>query len=239
MRENFEVKLDGVSSLDVGIFLQKPVEISAPVPNVKNEIVPGRNGDLHYWDGSYKNRTGKAEAYTLASEKVALNFGAINSWLFSAPGYRRFETSEDDEHFMMGKVVNGGDVEVRAQRLAPFEMKFDLKPQRFLKSGEEILTFDIIGEIENPTVFDALPIIHVFGDGSGNVSINDRNVRILDMAGEMILDCETENAYSSTQGNLNAYIEAKEFPVLTAGTNLLIFTGGVTSVKIVPRWWEL
>ena len=54
----------------------------------------------------------------------------------------------------------------------------------------------------------------------------------------MILDSLTQNAYLGNS-NLNGNISAAEFPVLLPGESRISFTGGVTSLDIVPRWWTL
>ena len=76
----------------------------------------------------------------------------------------------------------------------------------------------------------------------GTVSVNGTTVEIKSISGTMYLDCELENAYSVSAGapkNENANIYAPDFPVLSPGDNAVQFTGGITSVAITPRWWEL
>jgi phage-related protein len=53
-----------------------------------------------------------------------------------------------------------------------------------------------------------------------------------------ILDCDLQNAYNGN-GNRNMYIDAPEFPVLKNGENKISFSGGITKIQIIPRWWEL
>ena len=50
------------------------------------------------------------------------------------------------------------------------------------------------------------------------------------------------NAYrkkADGRGNANADIRAEKFPILKNGDNSISFSGGVTEIQIIPRWWEL
>jgi len=237
--DEYWIAINDIKSNELGVVLQKPLSLSAPVADVTTVKVAGRNGDLHYFSGSYKNRTAKAEAYVYSDSNVEEYIGQINSWLFSSLGYLKLESSGDPDHFLMARISNGADVESRLEKLAPFEVKFDCKPQRFLNSGLLDIVLEEEETIENPTMFDALPWIYVQGTGAGTLTIGTKTVEFLDLVGEIVLDTETNNAYTPEQGNLNHKIRASEFPIIAPGENIVTFTGGVSRVIITPRWWEL
>lgn len=55
----------------------------------------------------------------------------------------------------------------------------------------------------------------------------------------LFIDCEIMDCYSNTTNrNLEVSFE-KGFPELSPGSNLISFTGGITSVEVTPRWWTL
>lgn len=56
--------------------------------------------------------------------------------------------------------------------------------------------------------------------------------------GAVVLDSNTQNAYLGAV-NLNSTISAPEFPTLPAGESAVRWTGGITGVEIIPRWWAL
>lgn len=233
--------LDGIDARTVGIRLQKPITFSEPVPIVESENVPGRNGSLIYDYESFENRTGKAICYCLGNN-VEMLVRAANKFLFSSTGYRRLETSDDPNHFWLARISSGARIELRKGKLAPFEITFDCKPQRFLKSGELATSFfgsDDGYVFYNQTGFDAKPLINVYGNGAGTLKIGKYTVEIGNSGySPVILDCDTQNAYSAS-GNLNKYVNAPEFPVLVPGENQITFSELISSVEIVPRWWEL
>jgi phage-related protein len=229
--------LDGVDAQSVGIHLQAPISFSEAVPIGKAQTIPGRNGDLFFETGSYENRSGSASCYCLQRDVEKALRGA-NSFLMLKKGYRRLETSDDPDHFWLARVENSTQIDMRLRTLAPFSIGFDCKPQRFLKSGESEIVFEESGILMNTTGYDALPLITLIGIGEGSVTIGDITIPIKNVSGTMVLDSETQNAYNREKP-LNDQINAPVFPVLRDGENVISFSGGVQSVKIIPRWWEL
>lgn len=237
LNESFYI--DGVDARSVGIYLQKPVEFSEPVPIIKSTSIPGRNGDFFYETGAFKNRTGSANCFAMLTGDVGRPLLAINNYLFAKRGYRKLETSDDLEHYWMARVKSGAKIEQRLRTLAPFKLSFDCMPQRFLKSGEEKIS--VTGGrayLNNPYSQTALPLIIAYGNGSGGVSINERVVVINFIDGVLNLDSDIQNAYNDN-GDQNSNIVAPEFPVLESGINHVYFYGDIERIEIIPRWWEL
>jgi phage-related protein len=127
---------------------------------------------------------------------------------------------------------------MRLRTLAPFDIGFDCKPQRFVKDGENAVVFTASGTIFNQYGQTALPLITVYGNGTGRLTIGDCVVEIKALDGTLYLDSDTQNAYNDS-ANQNMNINAPTFPVLNDGETPISFSGGIKSVEIVPRWWEL
>lgn len=230
--------LDRVDACSAGIRLQNPIEFSEPVPVCEIESIPGRNGDLIFETGAFENRTASASCFAINPCGVEKTIRTINKYLFSKRGYRKLETSDDPEHFWLARVENGARIEQRMRVLAPFELSFDCKPQRFLKSGLRTIIIQENGEINNPYGFPTLPLIAVYGEGFGALAIGERHVAINHMEGVLYLDSETQNAYNNDSYQ-NSNISATEFPVIESGKNEIYFSGGIERIEIIPRWWEL
>lgn len=120
--------LDGVSAKSYGIYLQAPIEISGLVPIYEEISIPGRNGTIFRETGAYKNRTAKAKCFCLCGN-VADALRSVDQFLFSSLGYRKLSLSGDMEWYWEAVVTSGPKVEVRAGKLAPFEITFSCKPQ--------------------------------------------------------------------------------------------------------------
>jgi phage-related protein len=229
--------LDGVDALSVGIKLQSPIEFSEARPVVNKQSVAGRNGDLIFDEGNFQNRTGKAKCYCLQND-VEKAISSTGRFLMGKRGYRRLETSDDPDHYWMARVENSPKIEMRVRTIAPFEIGFDCKPQRFLKSGENPIIFAENSVLRNSYGQIALPLIKMHGSGSGWLTIGRTTITIKEIDGVLFLDSETQNAYN-TNGNQNSSIDAPTFPVLSDGENAIGFGGGIESVEITPRWWEV
>ena len=250
--------LDGIDARSAGIQLQAPIEFSEAVPVVEAQTIPGRNGDLIWETGSYENRSGSASCFCLQKD-VEKAISSAGRFLMGKKGYRRLETSDDPDHYWLARVENSPQIAMRLRTLAPFEIGFDCKPQRFLKSGEnpivfnndlsaEILSNGIKLTIFNQYGFDALPLIKVyfFEDAPGdylyfsNESGKKWEIFIENSNGHIYLDCDTQNAYNES-GSMNTKIKCKEFPVFSLGETVITteFADCVKKVEIIPRWWEL
>ena len=229
--------LDGIDAASVGIHLQKPIVFSEAVQNIESKTIPGRNGALIFDTGSYKNRSGSASCFCL-QEDVEAAVSSAGRFLMGLKGYRRLETSEDPNHYWMARVKNSPQIEMRLRVLAPFEIEFDCKPQRFVKSGENAVVFTESGSISNQYGQTALPLITLYGNGTGTLTIGSCIVEVKSLDGVLYLDSDTQNAYNNN-GNQNMNINAPTFPTLTDGDTQIAFSGGIERVEIVPRWWEL
>lgn len=229
--------LDGVSALSAGIRLQKNLDFSEPIPIFEREHIPGRNGDLIFETDSYKNRTAVASCFAL-QKNVAKALNSANKFLMGKTGYRKLESSDDPDHFWMARVANGAKIAQKLRILAPFDIQFDCKPQRFVKSGNDANEFSREGVLYNFFGFTAKPLIVVYGNGAGELTVGEKTVAIHEMQELLYIDSETQNAYNDS-GNQNMNIETPEFPVLTYGENNISFSGGIEKLVIFPRWWEL
>ena len=255
--------IDGVDARNFGIYLQKPIEFSEAKPIVEIQSIPGRNGDLVFETGSYENRTGIASCFCLQKD-VEKAISAAGRFLMAKHGYRRLETSDDPDHFWLARIENSPRIEQRMRTLAPFEISFDCKPQRFLKSGEEKIVFDSTKwdeqyELYNPFGFSARPLIHVrwnnerdsslpesddtntimmrFDDDNGHVSaIHVKKIESKDL----YIDCDIHEAYNES-GNQNRHVVSYDFPALQPGKNFIdtLLAFDVERIEITPRWWEL
>lgn len=234
--------LDDVCCSDLGLVLQGPVTFSGAQPKVDTVSVPGRNGDLCFFDGSFSNVTGTARCFALDAKDVSHKLDAITGWVLGNLGYRRLIVSQEREFYRLARVSIGPANEIRMRRLAPFEITFDCKPQKYLLSGEAKIALSAPGTpLHNPYAFTALPKITVYGSGPGNLQVGSTTVQIKALDGILTLDSEMQDAYKGTQEiqNRNDEIYAPIFPSLAPGDNAVSWTGGIERVEIVPRWWTI
>lgn len=230
---------NGTSSADLNVEVETPPKYIIPERDYDITHVPGRNGDLVLDTGSFQNveRTysinvlGKNGNYTEAASRVM-------SWLHSSVGYARLEDSYEPEYYREAIYKDNLEMENLFMEAGKADISFNCKPQRFLKMGEYPVHFTLTGAINNPTRFNSLPIIYINGSGAGSVSVGDDLITISEIGTTTVIDSDLQDAYYDTE-NRNAYVTMDDFPKLEPGFNEVSFTGGVTSVSIIPRWWTL
>lgn len=232
----------GEHSSDYFLFVEKYPERKIPARKRTAVKVPGRNGDLHFEEDAYENIPLPYECYFHAADPMPEALGDIAGWL-QQPGYWRLSDEYDRNHFRMASFAGPMDVENYLNKYGRCRIVFDCKPQRFLIEGETPYEFTSPSFLVNPTQFDAKPLIVVYGTGPGNLTVGNATVQIKALDDQITLDSETQNAYSQpgegAPENKNSSIYAPEFPELVPGINAVSWDGGITSVKITPRWWTL
>ena len=227
--------LSGESASSHGVILQKEIEFDAPAPVIDTVKVPGRNGDIVYWSGAYGNVSGTASCYCL-NRDVATKIREVNAWLLRSADYQRLETLSEPRIFRLARVRHGARLLPRGNVINSFDVEFDCKPQKFLKEGERVITVTGAMTLTNPTPFPALPIIRVTGDArAGTITIGNYTLNLTRSA-SIELDCETQEATQNGQ-NVNNLVSG-EYPKLK-GDSAISFTGGITKLEIIPRWWTL
>lgn len=229
--------LDGVTSTDYGIHLQRPLTFSKPSRKYSVVEVPGRDGTLHITEDAFSSVSSVAKCFVLGENAEELMGDAVN-WLYGARGTRRLETPEDPDVYREVLILDGMDTDVRVNRLGVFDVAITAQPQRWLKSGETAL--DVINgqTLENPGLASK-PLIEVSGSGSGSVTVGGVTVELLDIPGTLLIDCVAMWVYNQTGSHDDQTSTPDGFPVIPPGESEVSWSGGVTALKIIPRWWKL
>lgn len=228
---------DRVCCRDFGIWVSGENTFNAPERDVTLIDVAGRNGALVIDNGRFKNITVSYPAFIEKSFRE--NTQAAREWLLSKRGYKRLEDEYNPDIYRMAQFTGPLDFDMRFLNYAgEVELIFNCKPQRFLKSGE--FPIDLIsGQVVFNSWQPASPLFQIVGNGDGQIVVGDSTVTITGMTGNITLDSETQNAYSGLT-NMNSRINlAGGFPILNPGSNTIKWSGGITGVKITPRWWSV
>lgn len=236
-------KFGNKATWDFNMRVQHYPKQSAPARRMQTVTVLGRNGALHLQENAFHNYTQSYDCYFHSNLPTPEQAHAIKAWLLSSGSYQRLEDTYDPTHFRMASFAGPLDIDNRLNRYGVCNVNFTCDPRAFLKSGEHALLFTGPGVLYNPTAFTALPLITVYGRGTGKVSIGTCTVDILAISEPIILDCEMQNAYTQMDGNApvnkNSVIKAVPFPELAPGETAVSFQGDITKIEIIPRWWEL
>ena len=209
---------DGKSSLDFEVGLSGVGAYDAPKRDYDSIEIPGRNGNLTLDNGRYENI--KVRYNAVIGRNFQKNIDGLRSFLLSRKGYCRLEDTYHPEEYRMGIFAGPFEIDELGflNRWGEFEMTFDCKPQRYLKSGERTIIVPP-GEtvrILNPTYYDAKPIIKCFATGS--FTFGNRTIKINDLTNYIELDCELEDATEGlTNRNKDVEIGIGKWPVFPPG----------------------
>ncbi|HRU99264.1 MAG TPA: hypothetical protein P5092_17775 [Ruminococcus sp.] len=226
---------NNVNSKTYGVYISGTGVFNAPARDREMIQVPGRNGDIIIDHGRYQNIEITYPAFIVRD--FASNIRTWCNKLLEPIDYVRLEDTYHPSEFRLTVLAQGMEVDPVAWLAAgSFDLRFNCRPERFLKSGETATTFTAKGSISNPTDMPSKPLIRVYG--SGSLTVNGTEVEIAQHNYTYIdIDCDLQEAFFESQ-NANEYISLDEFPKLDSGANSIVLDG-VTRVEITPRWWRL
>lgn len=237
MRNYFTI--GGNDSRDYGVYISGEGVFNAPNREIAFISVPGRDGDIigmetRLMNGvlTYKN----AFIYADFSNQIA----AFRAMLMETNGYRRLIDTYNPNIYRMAAYAGGMDVApTKKLDAGMFDITFNVKPQRYLISGDTVSVFTASGNINNPTLFPSKPLIRVYGNGV--LGVGAFSVTIINNAGNYI-DIDSESGIASRDAeNMNSSITLSgfDFPTLESGDNGISLGTGITRVEITPRWWSV
>ena len=170
----------GVDSSDYGIYISGEGAYNAPERNVEFVKVPGRNGDIAIDQGRYENIKVTYPAMVLEDDQEHFRekLSEFRNAILSQKGYQRLEDSYHPDEFRMGVYHDGLEVSeiLTMAQGGNFELTFNCKPQRWLSVGALPIPVDSGDVLQNPTVFDAGPLLEV--EGYGTVSFNGFDIEL-------------------------------------------------------------
>lgn len=230
--------INGVSSADFGVYISGPGTFSAPAREVQMLQIPGRNGDLIVKADRLQNYELVYPAFICRN--FDSNIAALRNYLLSQPSYLRLEDSYHPDEFRVGVYTGPFDPEVTQRlRAAKFDLSFNVKPQRFLKSGENPQQLGAADTyvLRNPTQFIARPILKLYGNGTFRLNTLNYFTVTNNADTYVDIDCELMMCHTGpTDRNADVTVPGTDTPVLLPGINSLLFTG-FTDIYITPRWW--
>ena len=231
-----------------GLIVQKQNALSAPERDVESVEVPGRNGNLILDKGRFKNRP---LSYTmviapwLASTAAPLIDTArgLRNWLLSEYGYGQLLDSKTPGYFAQAAYYAAFDITEIAPEAGTVPLQFDAKPYYYSLAGQAaVAATGSPYTLTNPEYFAALPYIKLTGSGTGTLAVTNaagqKIFQFTGLSGYIELDSEQKTVFKGTQPAGTNMITI-DFPVLTPGSNVLEFTGGITRLDITPRWCSL
>lgn len=226
----------GKSTNEFGIWISGESTYGAPERNIQSQEVAGRNGNLLFDMGNFRNIS---VSYPAAIKRdMPSRFRDFVNFAGSQVGYQRLEDTYHPYEYRMARFISKMSVDTAGymNRSGQFSLEFDCKPQRFLKSGEEAIEFTQNGILYNRTEFETKPFLRVYGSGAGTVGIGSNTITISAISEYVDIDCEIMDAYKGAI-NCNSMVSFTNDIVLKPGNNNIAKSGNISKVVITPRWW--
>lgn len=238
---------NGKASTDFRLICSGGGTYGAPKRVYDTVHIPGRNGSLLIDKGYYEDIEVSYKDVGFIPEEwypfdMDQRLAAVREWLFGSIGYKRLEDTWHPDEYRMGYISQSFSPSMLdSLEAGKVDIKFNCKPQRYLKYGEIPVAIKQGFTLFNPTSFIALPIIMI--EGSGTVTIqNEDGTFSITVESDATVDCDMMNVYHGTE-NLNS----KSTFSLPSGLdkmylgkkNVISYSDSITKLSIVPRWWRL
>ena len=223
-RHFHDLIVDGKSLADFGVHVSGTGVFNSPERDYEVVEVPGRSGDLLFSKNRYKNYELTYPAFVLYHfrEKIA----ELRAFLLSRKGYVRIEDTYHPDEFRLGYFQGPLEFDPILLTGSEFEIKFNVKPQRFLKYGETVQTFappavDLTRTftINNPTYFESKPLIKIYRTTTSldpststdivhKLEIGNCGLNIMETGTtNIIIDSELMDVHDETNLNLNNRVQ--------------------------------
>lgn len=227
----------GVDSRDFGVHIFDSETDNAPERVYTRHKVEGRNGDLFIDQNRFENV--EHSYWGIIYENYEENLRDFRSAMRSKIGYQQLEDSMHTDEYYDAVFIENMEVKTAMGRdMGKFEIIFDRKPQRWLDSGDTVVTFTSNGTITNPTPFPSNPLLRVYG--TGKIYLGDYGITISAADTYTDIDCFTQEAYKGASSkNANITFHGTGKPFLKAGVNSISFPNTVSKIEITPRWYMI
>ena len=251
------INWNGISSDSLNVIVEYIPSRTIARKKINTYSVPGRTGDIIDDEGAFDNYSQKYNIFIEGDEisNLPLRARAVAEWLMAPNGYAVLRDNYDINSFRYAYFQGPLDIGTWFNIHGQAAIEFVCDPHRYLDEGQKEITVSDSAYLINPTAFKAKPLIRIFGTtgGAGTVTLAQKTIQILTISDNMYVDCFTGQAYTredsiiidgvELQGtddvSVNDQILCTDFPVLSKGDNHVSFTGDISSLTIVPRWWTL
>ena len=215
------LRFDGEDSRDYGVYITGEAVFNSPERDVEMISIPGRNGEYARDLGRFTNIevTYPAGLVGVDEADFADAIADFRNMLGSRVGYCRLEDDYNPGEYRMGVFKAGLEVTPANLKSGEFTITFNCKPQRWLTSGEAAVALTSGDTINNPTLFDARPMLQVWGYGSIDINGQGINIGNVPLGDVLLLSAQQNYKTSGSVSFSQDVLESGDVITLTAGTS--------------------
>lgn len=202
--------------------------VDRPEEDVELIEIEGRHGYLTLKKGRYKPIEYTVDLIFKGKENrdiIKSKFQGSGNLILSNESDRYYKA------FVVGAII----FERQIRDIYICSITFRLQPFAYEVNQSAITTFSQPYTLTNHTNTTAQPIIEVYGNGSGILSINNTDIQIREIGGCIILNFELKEAYGQDGSSKNTQI-LTDYEKLIIGENVISWSGGITDIIIYPNW---
>lgn len=243
-----------IFSTTYGVYITGESVYNTPERDSEMIAIPGRNGALYRDKGRFENIdvTYHCGMFADNQQNFADKIRNFRNRLVEAAlgGYDYLYDDYNTDEFRMAVFKEAFEVSPTMNSTAgEFDVVFNCKPQRFLKTGATEYSPNSGALFTNPTAFNSQPMISFKTSGSGTITLShnlgNQTITVTNAPTNttIYIDCEVGEVYSKSGQqltSLNNYVSfGTNIPVFYPGTTTFTYSYSITSVKVTPRWWRL
>ena len=230
----------GTSNKDVGMVVEHYPSIILPKRKQEIQQVPGRNGDIILYQDAYENYEQSYQVFIDSTLKGGMTrvIPMISDWLLGHQGYQRLEDSYFPDVYRMAYYTGGVEFISFFGQYGEGTLTFNCSPEKYYKMGERPISVSNGQLISNPTLFPAKPLVTLTGSGSAVLYFGSNSLSISNIGGSVTIDIRDHKAYNGST-NRNSTITGLYENMLLKGKTNIHWTGGITKMTMIPRWWTL
>lgn len=234
--------LDDKPSTDYGIKVYESNVLSAPSKKLEFIEIEGRDGALTV-DNGYEDFILKLSCVLVNEHDEIETTPALarraKKFLLNGTN-RKIQLSEDKDYYLLGTYNSDIDIEEAIENFWLFQAQFRCKPYRITNS-EKTVEITIKNTIVKNTEYKTKPVIEVYATGDITININNQEIILKDLEGNIKIDCEKMNA--TTVNLLGKTVNANQkmysdFPILEEGNNNITWSlgSGASFTKIIIKY---
>lgn len=215
---------NGISSDEMSVKVISLPPVSLSEENIEEKEVEGRDGSLTKLKGH------KATTKSVEADYFGDNPYEICDWL---RGNGEVIFGNDEDFYYKARINNQIALEEIIEKYQHnFLIQFRCQPFKYYINGKKKKTITISGTLlNNLGNKEALPIITVYGTGNITVNINGRAFTISNLSDSITIISEIQEV-ADNKGELMD----GAFPYFDINKNIILWSGNVTKIEIIPNW---
>lgn len=236
-----------IDSRDLGIGITSKRTYDSPERDITEIEVPGRNGNLIFDNGKYKNLPLSYGIKIVAPDfeispsysGMAYALNEVKKAFKSDGNYHILYDSYEPDYFYYACRKGGIRFDVKNPTYADAEINFTCKPHKYRFDGQ--IKHEVTGAnhsiiLKNPESEPALPLIKIYANEEETIvkyDLRGRTVTITNVRNYVVIDCENMTIETADK-NVRAAVSYENFPVITTSSIFTLVQGA--KMEITPRW---